>query len=177
MAASEDSICLQYYMKHAYILQQSLPPQVRLKHPVVLYDALDKCFVFHLELITSAEVSLRKTPSTWTDIVNLIQMFMAIIEERTYSSLEERYKEPGSAKIRNGEFVLQDVKAKRRFNLQQQAWNFIMKPGTQRYMSITFRETGSVRTSCPHCGVENASDEDQMVTWYAVALNKSLIVL
>ncbi len=93
-----------------------------------------------------------------------------VMEERTRSALEEKYKIQGSAKLRKGEFVLQDLKAKRRFNLQQQSWSFIMRPGKTRYMSMVFRETGALRTSCPHCGSENATNKDDIVIWYISSL-------
>jgi hypothetical protein len=93
------------------------------------------------------------------------------MEERTRSTLEEKYKIRGSAKIREGGFILQDLKAKRRFNLQQQAWSFIMRPGKTRYMSITFRETGARRTSCPHCGAENATNEGELTKWYILSFH------
>jgi hypothetical protein len=93
------------------------------------------------------------------------------MEERTRSTLEEKCKIQGSAKIRKREFILQDLKAKRRFNLQQHAWSIIMRPGKTRYMSITFRETGAIKTSCPHCGTENATNEDELVMWYISSLH------
>jgi hypothetical protein len=99
-------------------------------------------------------------------ISNASQAFVAIMEQRTRSSLEDKYKAKGTAKITKGEFILQDLNAKRRFNLRQQAWSFIMKPGRIRHMSITFRETGTIKTSCPHCGNENATNKDELIKWY-----------
>jgi len=88
------------------------------------------------------------------------------MEQRTRSSLEDKYKAKGTAKITKGEFILQDLNAKRRFNLRQQPWSFIMKPGRKHHMSITFRETGTIKTSCPHCGNENATNKDELIKWY-----------
>lgn len=52
----EESWRHRYYLEYACRLQQNLPPQVLLSHPVVLYDALEKLFVFQLEWMSSAEV-------------------------------------------------------------------------------------------------------------------------
>jgi hypothetical protein len=83
----------------------------------------------------------------------------------TRQKLEERYKDSGSAKIRNGEFILQDLDANRRFDIHQQPWNFIMRPGKKRYMSIKFSESGVAQTSCIHCGTENETVEGRPTTW------------
>jgi hypothetical protein len=96
------------------------------------------------------------------------------MEERIRSSLEEKYMIQGSAKIRNGEFILQDLKSKRRFSLQQQAWSFIMRPGKTRYMSVTFHETCAMMT-CPHCGTGNGTNEGELVIWYASGLCAPII--
>jgi hypothetical protein len=88
-----------------------------------------------------------------------------VMEWRTCKTLEEKYKDKGSAKIRNGEFQLQDLELKRKFNIDQQPWNFIMRPGKKRYMSIVFKETGAKQQSCPHCTADNEIVEGQPITW------------
>lgn len=87
------------------------------------------------------------------------------MERSTHNNLEEKYKDRGSAKIRNGEFLLQDLETKRKFNLLEQPWSYIMKPGKKRYMSIKFRETGVAQQSCPHCGSNNETVDGQPTTW------------
>jgi hypothetical protein len=82
-----------------------------------------------------------------------------VAAEKAFETLEDRYKDKGSAKIKKGEFLLQDLNWKRNLNLRL-PWTFIMKPGQHRHMSIKFRESGEMRTSCPHCGAENKALED-----------------
>jgi hypothetical protein len=87
------------------------------------------------------------------------------MESRTHEALEEKFKDKGTAKIRNGEFLLQDLDSKRKFNLEQQPWNSIMRPGQRRHMSILFRESRNAQQSCPHCGADNETTEPQPTTW------------
>jgi hypothetical protein len=81
-------------------------------------------------------------------------------------NLEERYKDRGLAKIRNGEFILQDLdnQNQRIFNLLQ-PWRFIMAPGKKRYISITFRDAGTVKQSCPHCKSDNEMTKGKPTEW------------
>jgi hypothetical protein len=88
-----------------------------------------------------------------------------VMEWETRKVLEEKYKDKGSAKIRNGEFQLQDLESKRKFNIDQQPWNFIMRPGTKRHMSIIFMETRTEQQSCPHCTADNETVDGQPTTW------------
>ena len=83
--------------------------------------------------------------------------------EEARKELEDRFKDKGSAKIREGEFLLQD-RNQHNLNLLK-PWSFIMKPGERWYMSIQFREHGEMQTSCPHCGVENKALEGQATIW------------
>ena len=87
-----------------------------------------------------------------------------IIEERMRQSLEERYKEQGSAKVRNGEFFLQDLDTKRNFTLRM-PWQSVMRPGKKRYMSIIFKGDRSNKQSCPHCGTDNETVEGELTVW------------
>jgi hypothetical protein len=93
------------------------------------------------------------------------QEFKEIMEWRIRKVLEGKYKDGGSAKIRNGDFQLQDLKLKRKFNINQEPWNFIMRPGKKRHMSIVFKETGSQQQSCPYCTVDNETVDGQPTTW------------
>jgi hypothetical protein len=86
------------------------------------------------------------------------------METRTRGGLEERYKDRGSAKIRNGEFLLQDLEGTK-FDLQQHPWNFVMRPGEKRYMSVTFKDANTAQQSCPRCGADNEISEGQPTTW------------
>jgi hypothetical protein len=83
--------------------------------------------------------------------------------EGAWKKLEDRFKDKGSAKIREGGFLLQDQN-QRNLDLRR-PWKFIMKPGKQRYMSIKFRESAEMWTSCPHCEVENKALEGQATIW------------
>ena len=77
--------------------------------------------------------------------------------------LEDRFKEKGFAKIWEGDFLLQDQS---RHNLDlRRPWNYIMKPGEQRYMSIKFRESTGMQTSCPHCKTKHIALEGQATIW------------
>jgi len=78
-------------------------------------------------------------------------------------TLEDRFKEKGYAKIREGEFLLQD-KSRRNLDLRL-PWKFVMKPGEQIYMSIKFHVDSKMRTTCPHCGTENKAPEGQPTFW------------
>lgn len=94
-----------------------------------------------------------------------MQAFFDILGKRTFDALEDRYKDRGAAKIRNGEFFLQDLDRKRRFNLQDQPWSLVMRPGQKRHVSVTFRESGAAKEACLHCGVENDTVQGQPTTW------------
>jgi hypothetical protein len=69
-----------------------------------------------------------------------------MIMERTHKNLEDRYKDKGTAKIRSGEYLLHDLKATQKFNLQQQPWNFLMKLSKKRYMSNSLAPTVETTT-------------------------------
>jgi hypothetical protein len=154
-------------MAWAVKLQQNLPPQILLSDPVVLYDALDGHFPFFLEYITCAEVSInpRLTTPYSCRCTYQYQEFVEIIERRTHKTLEDKYKDHGAAKIRTREFLLQDLESRRRFDLKQQPWNFVMKPGKKRHMSVTFRDSSAVSQSCPHCGTDNETVEELPTNW------------
>jgi hypothetical protein len=82
---------------------------------------------------------------------------------KAWEVLEDRFKEKGYAKIREGDFLLQD---QHQLNLNlRRPWEFIMKPGEQIYMSIKFRENMEMQRSCPHCGTENEALEGQATIW------------
>jgi len=49
----------EYLTAWAIRFQQNLPPQVLLRDPVVLYDALDRCIPIFLEWITCPEVNTK----------------------------------------------------------------------------------------------------------------------
>jgi hypothetical protein len=89
-----------------------------------------------------------------------------VMEYRTRKTLQEKYKDKGSAKIRKGEFQLQDLELKRKFKIEEQPWNFIMRPGTKRHISIVFKATESEKLkSCPHCTADNDTVDGQPTTW------------
>jgi hypothetical protein len=79
----------------------------------------------------------------------------------TSKALEEKCKDEGSAIIRNGEFQLQDLESKRKFNINRQPWNFIMRPGKKHYISIVFKEIGIEKQSCPHYRADNETVNGQ----------------
>ncbi|KAE8452957.1 hypothetical protein EG329_012144 [Mollisiaceae sp. DMI_Dod_QoI] len=137
-----ETIHQQHYLAYAKRLESNLPPQVMLSDPVVLCDALDNYWAFHWEWISSVEI------------------FKVIMEEKIRQGLEERYQEQGSAKIRNGEFLLQDPHVKRNFTLKM-PWRSIMRPGNKRFMSIIFKQDRSAKQSCPHCDTDNEVIEGQ----------------
>jgi hypothetical protein len=91
-------------------------------------------------------------------------MFKQHVAWKTSEALEERYRDKGSAKIKKGEFLLQDLDRKRNFDLHL-PWSFIMKPGELRYMSIKFRDSDQGRTSCPHCKAENKIIKGEVTNW------------
>jgi len=134
-----------HYIMHACILERNLPAQVMLSLPVVVYDALDGCFPFHIEWISD------------------IATFKVVMEARARNVLEDRFKEAGSAKIRAGEFIIQDLDSNRKFS-SRQPWDYIMRPGKKRHMSVIFKDSDSRHQSCPHCGINNASNEGQPTT-------------
>lgn len=86
------------------------------------------------------------------------------MEERVKAKLEERYREGGTNKIRRGEFLLQDLQGNRSFDLQQQPWNYVMRPGEKRYMSVIFQDY-EAKGKCPHCQAVNLSKEGEVVVW------------
>jgi len=132
-------------MLSEFISQQSIPPQVLLSSPVTIFDGFNKPVAFSLDWIDS------------------LQKFQVLMAESAGKELEDRFKDEGCAKIREGEFLIQDQDQQ---NLDlRRPWKFIMKPGVQRYMSIMFRENAEMRTSCPHCGVENKPTEGHATTW------------
>ena len=87
------------------------------------------------------------------------------MESKTRKALEKKYRKKGSAKIRKGEFQLQDLQSRQRFNIDLQPWNFIMRPGKTRHMSVEFDDVSSEQLTCPHCKSNNEASEDQPITW------------
>jgi hypothetical protein len=88
---------------------------------------------------------------------------LLVVAEKAFEELDDKYKDRGSAKIKKGEFLFQDLYRKQNLNLRL-PWNFIMRPSEHRYMSIKFQENGNKRTTCPHCPhcqAENAITEGQ----------------
>ncbi|PVH94805.1 purine and uridine phosphorylase [Periconia macrospinosa] len=107
--------------------EHELPPQLWWQKVVVLNDARGRSFPFFLELIDSAE------------------LFVEI--------LKAKFKDLGLAKIKRGEWLLQDHYNGRILDLKK-PWGALVRPGQMLDMAMIFRKQNVSFTHCPHCRSE-----------------------
>jgi hypothetical protein len=78
---------------------------------------------------------------------------LALVLNLANKTLEDRFREKGSAKFTKGEFLLYDQDL-RTLDLRR-PWRFFMKPGERRYLSVKFTDSTAISTtSCSHCGTD-----------------------
>lgn len=111
-----------------------IPAQVNLQQPVILEDAHGRLAPFHIEFINSFTV------------------FQAVLEARFHDV-------PGFKKVRNGEYMMQDVASKKTLDFTQ-PWESVFRPGRRANMSMVFEEDEAVSSVCPGCWTENISVGD-----------------
>jgi hypothetical protein len=70
---------------------------------------------------------------------------------------------PGAAKIRKGEFAIQDSATKEDVDLAA-PWETCFYPGQRVAMSMVFNSQNPI-THCPKCSTDNAGPEDEDVEW------------
>lgn len=133
-------------LKWARWLERNLPPQIQLVPLVIIYDPFDHLWIISPNWITDANY------------------FQHHLERRTRDGLEERYKDQGSAKIRNGEYLLRELQSKKKFTIGLHAWGYIMKPGRIIHVSIKFPDVRIKQQCCPHCHNENETILGQPTT-------------
>lgn len=112
-----------------------LPPQVELQPPVILLDAFGLRAPFHLDSITSADVSYPLLPSG--DVYCSMFQEEDLLPQSLFNFLAHRFQSAGAEKIENGEFILEENKTSRRIDLEQ-PWDTCFVPGETIRMTFIF---------------------------------------
>ena len=119
-------------------LRSLIPPQILLQNLVLLKDAFGHIAPFHLDFIHCPE---------------------ALLEV-----LKIRFREKGSRKVENGEFILQNSGADD-INLSR-PWAACFFPGQHVDMSVTARRSDRMTSaSCPICQHEHVGEKSVEITW------------
>ena len=81
--------------------------------------------------------------------------------------LEVNFEKLGSAadKIRNNEFVIEDLTTKQDVDLQGD-WEMCFRPGQKVDMSMLFDRNIGLPTSCPRCRHSCNGGADDDIEWY-----------
>lgn len=124
-------------------MQTMIPPQVKLRDPVILLDALGQIAPFHLDFIDCEEA------------------LMAVLKLR----FEKAGARPSSVlKVDRGEFRIQDTQRQRELEFGKMPFEALFKPGQHVDMSMVFQKNVPAST-CPHCFTQNRSKEDVQSEW------------
>jgi hypothetical protein len=110
-----------------------------IQEALILTDALGRVAPIHLELINSWHV--------------------------LESVLTARFKNiPGERKVMLGEYALQDGRSLRDIE-RSQPFEASFLPGRRVHMSMIFKQSYSLKRSCPSCRLETKEDNSIGTTW------------
>ena len=91
--------------------------------------------------------------------------------------LEVNFEKLGSAadKIRNNEFVIEDLTTKQDIDLQGD-WEMCFRPGQTVDMSMLFDRNMGLPSSCPRCRHSCDGREDNDIDWYVIQVLFELVL-
>lgn len=128
--------------------------------PMILEDAHGNVLAIPLEVVVSWEVSFGLEHLTRPRSFPLgIRMYTA----QPLQTLAGR-KLPGSRKVQNREYVIEDTSTRVPFS-RKRSWGSFCRPGRKIDMSMIFKNNGGTSVVCPKCNTMSKEKKGVLIEW------------